>query len=300
MRINWTYTPQLPVPGRLCDLGHFAILSVYLHCSFTLDAIFKMMLDTAGGIDQANASVDDFYANDAAGHHVFSNPGTPAGTFAGESDGHRISADQMNPMPEPPSSRATVSLGGSPPVPGGLSGTLDARKVPGGAKFAVSQIHGVYLALHRLVLSRCAPWTEFASSASFQRPGTGAAAVDRMERNMRYFRTNYLCICCALGAVCALLNPIVLFIAAVCGGLCAFAAFRGEVQIGETTVPKKSFQGAVCVGGGCMLFLFAGNVVMTLLFLCSIVVAMHAALHKGVSYDVIAQKSGAPHPDLGV
>lgn len=76
--------------------------------------------------------------------------------------------------------------------------------------------------------------------------------------------------------------------------LCACA------QIGDTVVPKKSFQGAVCVGGGCMLFLFAGNVVMTLLFLCSIVVALHAALHKGVSYDAIAQKNGVPHPDLGV
>lgn len=98
------------------------------------------MLDTAGGIDQTNASVDDFYANDTAGNPVFSNPGTPTGNFAGEPGGQRISADQMHPMPEAPSSRATVSLGGSPPVAGGLSGTLDARKVPGGAKFAVSQV----------------------------------------------------------------------------------------------------------------------------------------------------------------
>lgn len=162
------------------------------------------------------------------------------------------------------------------------------------------QLHGVYLALHRLVLSRCAPWGDFAAAGSFQRPGTGAAAVDRMERNMRYFSTNYLCICCGLGLVCALLNPIVLLIAAVCGALCAFAAFRGEVQIGETNVPKKTFQSFVCVGGGCLLFLFAGNAVMSLFFLCALVVALHSALHKGVSYDVIAQKQGPPHQDLGV
>lgn len=255
------------------------------------------MLDTSGGIGVTSTSVDDFYANQ--GHQVFAAPGP----LASDSADQRPSADSVASIPDPAPSRASVSLGGNSlhsQNSTGVTGTLDGRKLPGGAKFAVSQIHGVYLTLHRLVLSRCAPWSEFAAAASFQRPGTGAAAVDRMERNVRYFSTNYLCICCALGAVCALLNPSVLVIGAICGALCAFASAKGEVQIGDTRVPKKSFQGAVCVGGGCMLLLFAGNVVMTLVFLCSIVVSLHSALHKGVSYEVIAQKNGAPHQDLGV
>lgn len=93
------------------------------------------------------------------------------------------------------------------------------------------QLHGVYLAVHRLVLSRCAPWGEFASPPSFERPGSGAAAVDRMERNIKYFGINYICVCSALGMVCALLNPGALLIGAICGVLCAAAKAKGELQV---------------------------------------------------------------------
>ncbi|XP_026193607.1 PRA1 family protein B6 [Cyclospora cayetanensis] len=263
-----------------------------------------MMLDTAGGAaggDQLSASViDDFYASDAPDQHVFSGPVSPSASFNNEAVTQSHPPDELTHATHPAASPATVSLGGNTPDSVGLGGSLDGNKIPGGAKFAVSQIHGVYLALHRSVLSRCAPWSEFAMTSSFQRPGTGAAAVDRMERNMRYFATNYLCICGALGGVCALLNPSVLFLSALCGALCAFASFKGEVQIGDTTLSKRSFQTAVCACGACLLFLFAGNAVLTLLFVCCLIVAIHSALHKGVSYQTIAQKNAPPHADLGV
>ncbi|OEH79180.1 hypothetical protein cyc_01485 [Cyclospora cayetanensis] len=164
-----------------------------------------MMLDTAGGAaggDQLSASViDDFYASDAPDQHVFSGPVSPSASFNNEAVTQSHPPDELTHATHPAASPATVSLGGNTPDSVGLGGSLDGNKIPGGAKFAVSQIHGVYLALHRSVLSRCAPWSEFAMTSSFQRPGTGAAAVDRMERNMRYFATNYLCICGALGPV---------------------------------------------------------------------------------------------------
>ncbi|CDJ69627.1 hypothetical protein, conserved [Eimeria necatrix] len=264
-----------------------------------------MMLEPVGGGEPAlsAAAVDDFYASDAPGHQALSEAPTPVANFSADSNCPQLHADQFIPPPPPAESRATVSLGGSPPsaaAAAALSGTLDGRKDPGGAKFAVSQIHGVYLLLHRAVLSRCAPWSEFAAAAAFQRPCSGAAAVDRMQRNFRYFTTNYICICCCFAALCALLNPPVFAVAGLCGALCAFASLKGEVQIGDTRLPKKSFQGAVCAGSACLLLLLAGNAVMTLLLLCALVVSVHSALHKGVSYQTIAQKGEQQHPDLGV
>ncbi|KAL8274323.1 hypothetical protein Esti_001777 [Eimeria stiedai] len=269
-----------------------------------------MMLDTAGSLDPSKSSHDAFY-DEAEGPRpqVFAGPGTHYAGYGSDVDSQRAGAEHgtTTTTADPAASRSTVSLGGGSschshtlPSLGGLSGTLDGQKTAAGAKFAVSQLHGVYLTLNRMVLSRCAPWTEFVATASFQRPGTGAAAVDRMERNLRYFSTNYLCICCALGLVCAFLNPIVLLIAAACGALCAFAAVKGEVQVGETVVPKRTFQGVCCLGAGSLLLLLAGNAVMSLLLLCSLVVALHAAIHKGVSYETIAQKQGPPPQDFGV
>ncbi|KAL8446918.1 hypothetical protein Emag_004524 [Eimeria magna] len=241
-----------------------------------------MMLDTAGGLDPKKSSRDAFYDEDEGLRpQVFAGPGTHYAGYGSDVDSQRAGAEHgtTTSTADPAASRSTVSLGGGGssghshnlPSLGGLTGTLDGQKTAAGAKFAVSQ-----------------------------RPGTGAAAVDRMERNLRYFSTNYLCICCALGLVCAFLNPIVFVIAAVCGALCAFAAVKGEVQVGETTVPKKTFQGVCCVGAGCLLLLLAGNAVMSLLLLCSLVVALHAAIHKGVSYETIAQKQGPPPQDFGV
>ncbi|KAL8439586.1 hypothetical protein Efla_003799 [Eimeria flavescens] len=200
-----------------------------------------MMLDTAGGLEASNASMDDFYADGGVvTQQVFTGPGTHGADFSSPgADSQRAAAGEpgSTSIPDPGApSRSTVSLSNVTdhlPSMAGATGTLDGQKVPGGAKFAVSQLHGVYLALNRLVLSRCAPWGEFTAAAAFQRPGTGAATVDRMERNLRYFSTNYLCICCALGLVCALLNPVVFVIAASCGALCAFAAVKGEVQVGS-------------------------------------------------------------------
>ena len=63
------------------------------------------------------------------------------------------------------------------------------------------------------------------------------------------------------------------------------------VQIGETTIPKKSFQGGVCAGSVCLALLLAGSAVMMLLLLCTCVVSVHGALHKGVSYQKIAERN---------
>lgn len=134
------------------DLGQHPAAVIFIHLlheSLALHALFKMMFDTAGGTDHNDATIDDFYANgNTAGHHVFTRPDTPSGSFPGESEGQGVSPrDPGNPMPDPSGSRGTVSLGGSGPgqsaPPTGLSGSLDARKVPGGAKFAVSQVRGI-------------------------------------------------------------------------------------------------------------------------------------------------------------
>lgn len=73
-----------------------------------------------------------------------------------------------------------------------------------------------------------------------------------------------------------------------------------SLQIGETEVPVKRFQASVGLGGIILLLLLAGNVVMTLVLVCAALVAVHASFHKGVSYDVIAQRNGARPADLGV
>ncbi|CDI84034.1 hypothetical protein, conserved [Eimeria acervulina] len=202
------------------------------------------MVDAFGGgnASQTASAVDDFYSSDAPQQQpVFCAGGPTTGSnVSTETAVQQTDADQLSPSPQAAQTRATVCLGGSPPSPSELSGTLDSHKVPGGAKFAVSQVHGVYLALHRLVLSRCAPWPEFFASSSFQRPGTGAAAVDRLERNLRYFSTNYICICCVLSLACALLNPALLGVAGLCGALCSYASFKGEVQVSSSSRSSSS------------------------------------------------------------
>lgn len=281
------------------------------------------MVDMAGlpaSSSRLTTSLDDFYANtdgteQQQPHHSHP-PLSPndsgsasAACFSAAPAVQRLPPDPLDSaagLAAGPKAATAVSFGGDSsgnPTSSfpGLSGSLDSYKAPRGAKFAVSQLHGVYLAVHRLVLSRCAPWGEFASLPSFQRPGSGAAAVDRMERNLKYFRVNYVCVCSALGVVCALLNPSALLIGAVCGALCAVAAAKGEIQVGDTVVPQRSFQLAVCLCGGCFLFLLAGNAVITSLVLCAILVCIHSALHRGVSYEVIAQKNESQqNGDLGV
>ncbi|CDJ27519.1 uncharacterized protein EMH_0032510 [Eimeria mitis] len=134
-----------------------------------------MMMDAYGAADAvqnapSSSALDDFYASDAPQHHMF-----PASC---DTSTQQSQADQLSSPPPPAETRATVCLGGAPPSPSQLSGTLDSHKTPGGAKFAVSQVHGVYLTLHRLVLSRCAPWAEFFCASSFQRPGNDRRHID--------------------------------------------------------------------------------------------------------------------------
>lgn len=109
------------------------------------------------------------------------------------------------------------------------------------------QLHGVYLSVHRMVISRCAPWSEFLNQNSFQRPGSGGVAADRIERNLRYFSVNYFCICCFLGIFLALLNPIVLLIGALCGSLCAFASLKGEtVRVSDLSGYGPPYAALMC------------------------------------------------------
>lgn len=280
----------------------FFFFFLYLLC-FLFACNIKMMMDTFGSstaATQSASALDDFYASDAPQHPMFSGSASPAASAATDTSLQQSAADNISSPPQQPESRPTVCLGGSPPSASELSGTLDSRKSPAGAKFAVSQVHGVYLALHRSVLSRCAPWPEFFAAAAFSRPSTGAAAVDRIERNIKYFMTNYFCIFFVLSFLCAILNPTLLAVAAVCAALCSYASIKGEVQIGDTTIPKKSFQGAACACSTCLALLLAGSAVVSLLLLCVSLIIIHGSLHKGVSYQIIAQKNDAQQPDLGV
>lgn len=109
-----------------------------------MHAILKMMVDAFGGgnASQTASAVDDFYSSDAPQQQpVFCAGGPTTGSnVSTETAVQQTDADQLSPSPQAAQTRATVCLGGSPPSPSELSGTLDSHKVPGGAKFAVSQV----------------------------------------------------------------------------------------------------------------------------------------------------------------
>lgn len=168
--------------------------------------------------------------------------------------------------------------------------------------FAVSQLQAMYLAARRKVFGRTAPWPEFYQLSSFERPATGAVAVDRVERNVRFFFMNYVLLCSVLAVLAVIINPAILIVGAVFGGAAAAAGLHGgsTIRVGEgTVVPVKNIRYA-CVSAGLLTLLFvAGQLVIGLLAVCAVLVLLHAALHVGVSYEKIAQHS-ADDIDCGV
>ncbi|KYK67984.1 PRA1 family protein [Toxoplasma gondii TgCatPRC2] len=184
-----------------------------------------------------------------------------------------------------------------PKLEGVLGGTLDGSgNSLGGQKlrgqFAVSQLHGVFLSLQRALLSKAVSWRDFLHLPSLQKPQTGAVAVDRIERNLRYFHMNYVIICSALTLVAALLNPVVLLVCGLCAGASFLAGLKGDtLQLGDTVVPVKTFRVLCLLVGGLVVLLVAGNVVVSLLIGFAVLVLLHASLHVGVSYEQIAQRA---------
>lgn len=184
-----------------------------------------------------------------------------------------------------------------PKLQGVIGGKLDgsAGNALGGqkrAQFAVSQLHGVLLSLQQALLSKAVPWRDFLHVPSFQKPQTGAMAVDRIERNLRYFYMNYVVICGALTLLAALLNPVILVVAGLCAGASAFAGLKGDtLRLGDTLVPVKTFRLGCLVVAALTILLVAGHVMMSLLLGCALLVLLHACMHVGVSYEQIAQRT---------
>ncbi|PFH37074.1 hypothetical protein BESB_035320 [Besnoitia besnoiti] len=168
-------------------------------------------------------------------------------------------------------------------------------------QFSVSQLQAAYRYVQHSLLSKAVSWTEFVHIPSFQKPATGATAVDRVERNLRYFYMNYIIICSVLAVVAALLNPVVLVIGGVFGGAAFLAGFKGDntLRIGDTVLPVKTFRFTCLAVAALTIFLVAGHIVVSLSLGCALIVMLHASLHIGVSYEQIAQHS-ACSPEFDV